>query len=247
MKTAAIVQARFGSTRLPGKILKELSGKPMLWHVVDRLSRAESADAIIIATTNLPEDDRIENFCKENNILFYRGDSEDVLSRYFEAAESFGAENIIRITSDCPLIDPAILDSMTMKYFAERESMQIDYMSNVLKRTFPRGLDAEIFTFEALAKAHLEASSKPEREHVTPYIYNNPVIFRLSNFENEKDFSFYRWTVDTQEDFELIKRIYDSLYTDEKLFLFNDVLKLFNDNPGLIGINQNIKQKELGE
>ncbi len=247
MKTAAIVQARFGSTRLPGKILKELSGKPMLWHVVDRLSRAESADAIIIATTNLPEDDRIEIFCKENNILFYRGDSEDVLSRYFEAAESFGVENIIRITSDCPLIDPAILDSMTMKYFAERKSMQIDYMSNVLKRTFPRGLDAEIFTFETLSKAHREAASKPEREHVTPYIYNNPVKFRLSNFENVKDFSFYRWTVDTQEDLELIKRIYDSLYADEKLFLFNDVLKLFNDNPGLIGINQNIKQKELGE
>lgn len=247
MKTAAIIQARFGSTRLPGKIFKDLCGKPILRHVVNRLSHSKFLDKIIIATTTLPEDDLVEKFCVENNILFSRGSSEDVLSRYYEAAKKFEADIIIRITSDCPVIDPQILDNMIEEFIAINKTEQLDYMSNSIRRTFPRGLDVEIFTFDVLEKIFNEANQTYEREHVTPYIYQHPGIFKIKNFAGEKDYSFHRWTVDTPEDYELIKKIYEALYDPKKIFLFEDILKLFDREPGLIGINQNIKQKKLGE
>lgn len=247
MKTSAIVQARFGSTRLPGKIFKDLYGKPVLWHVVNRLSHSKLLDKIIVATTILPEDDVVEKFCTENNILFSRGSSEDVLSRYYEAAKKFEAEIVIRITSDCPVIDPQILDTMIEKFTAASKTKNIDYMSNSIQRTFPRGLDVEIFTFDVLEKIFNEAIQTYEREHVTPYIYQHPEIFKIKNFAGEKDYSFHRWTVDTPADYELIKKIYDELYDPEKIFLFSDILKLFEQQPDLININQHIKQKRLGE
>lgn len=247
MKASAIVQARFGSTRLPGKIFKDICGKPVLWHVVNRLSHSKLLDKIIVATTILPEDDVVEKFCTENNILFSRGSSEDVLSRYYEAAKKFEAEIVIRITSDCPVIDPQILDTMIEEFTAASKTKNIDYMSNSIQRTFPRGLDVEIFTFDVLEKIFNEAVQTYEREHVTPYIYQHPEIFKIKNFAGEKDYSFHRWTVDTPADYELIKKIYDELYDPEKIFLFSDILKLFEQQPDLININQHIKQKRLGE
>ncbi len=244
---AAIVQARLGSTRLPGKILKEINNKPMLWHVVNRLSHSKLIDKIIVATTDLAEDDQVQNFCEENNFLFYRGSSEDVLSRYYNTAKSFDAKIIVRITSDCPVIDFSIIDKMLKEFISGTRMEKLDYLSNVLTRSFPRGLDTEIFTFTALEKAYNEAIQVYEREHVTPYIYNHPEIFTLRNFSYEKDYSFHRWTVDTQEDFNLIENIYKSLYEKNKMFLFEDILKLFEEHPALIEINQNIQQKKLGE
>lgn len=244
---AAIVQARFGSTRLPGKILKEINHKPMLWHVVNRLSHSKLIDKCIVATTVLAEDDQVQKFCEENNFLFYRGSSEDVLSRYYNVAKSFNAKIIVRITSDCPVIDFSIIDKMLEEFISGTRMERLDYLSNVLTRSFPRGLDTEIFTFAALEKAYNEAIQVYEREHVTPYIYNHPEIFTLKNFSNEKDYSFHRWTVDTQEDFNLIENIYKSLYEKNKMFLFEDILKLFEEHPALIEINQNIQQKKLGE
>lgn len=246
-KIAAIIQARLGSTRLPGKILKEVSGMPILWHVVNRLSYSKLIDEIIIATTDLAEDDRVQDFCERNNILFYRGSSEDVLSRYYETASKFEAGAIIRITSDCPVIDPVIIDRMLEYYLKENLSGSMDYLNNVMPRTFPRGLDTEIFSFRALALAHHDAKQFYEREHVTPYIYNHPEIFTLKSFTSEKDHSAYRWTVDTQEDFLLIEKIYTSLYKKNNLFLLPDILKLFEEQPQLIKINQSVKQKNLGE
>lgn len=246
-KVAAIIQARLGSTRLPGKIFKGISGKPMLWHIVNRLFHSNLIDAIIVATTNLPEDDKVQEFCEMNNILFYRGSSEDVLSRYYEAAAKFKADLIIRITSDCPVIDPLIIDNMLEYFFEENQSIELDYLSNVHPRTFPRGLDTEIFSFNSLTIAHNEATQQYEREHVTPYIYNHPEKFRIKNFVNEKDYSFHRWTVDTQKDFLLIDEIYKTLYTKKKLFLFKDILNLFEKRPDLININQNVQQKKIGE
>lgn len=243
LKVAAIVQARLGSTRLPGKIFKELSGKPMLWHVVNRLSHSKLIDEIIVATTILPEDDRVQEFCEMNNILFYRGSPEDVLSRYYETAKKFEIDIIIRITSDCPVIDPFVVDTLA-EFFLEEK---VDYVSNNIIRTFPRGLDSEIFSFYSLAKAYNEASQQYEREHVTSYIYNHPDLFTFKNFSNKTDYSFHRWTVDTQEDFLLIENIYNALYNEKKLFLFKDILELFEKNPDLIRINQNIQQKKLGE
>lgn len=240
----AIIQARTGSARLPGKVFKTLAGRPMLWHVVDRLSHSKMLDKIIIATTTQPEDDQIEGFCSANNILCYRGSSNDVLSRYYETAKIYNAEIIIRITADCPVIDPYILDDMLKQFINEGN---IDYMSNSILRTFPRGLDAEIFTFATLETTFNEAKLDYEHEHVTPYIYHNPEKFTIKNYVNKTDLSSYRWTVDTSEDFRLIEEIYNSLYQKDKIFLFKDILQLIEKRPELTEINQDIKQKKLGE
>jgi spore coat polysaccharide biosynthesis protein SpsF len=221
-----------------GKIFKTLAGKQMLWHVVNRLSYAKMIDKIIIATTTLPEDDQVEGFCIANNISFYRGSSNDVLSKIYNA------EIVIRVTSDCPVIDPYIIDAMLTQFINEDH---IDYLSNSIRRTFPRGLDAEIFTFSALEKTYNEAKLDYEHEHVTPYIYNNPDKFIIKNYANDTDFSFHRWTVDTEEDFKLIEKIYTSLDKPGNIFLFKDILQLFERRPELIKINQNIKQKKLSE
>jgi spore coat polysaccharide biosynthesis protein SpsF len=237
----AIVQARYGSTRLKGKIFKNLSGKPMLWHVLNRLSYSKLIDKVVVATTTDSLDNNTEDFCKENKIDFYRGSIDDVLTRYYEAALEFEAGIIIRITSDCPLIDPVIVDKMLNEFVNDPNCC--DYLSNVVKRTFPRGLDTEIFSFDALEKAFAEAETGSEREHVTQYIYSHPNLFTIKNYANDVDYSFYRWTVDTEEDFKLIEEIYNSLYTSGELFLFDDVLRLFEKNHSLININKNVKQK----
>lgn len=246
-KITAIIQARVGSTRLPGKIFRNISGKPMLQHVVDRLSFSKFINQIIIATTNLQEDDLVEDFCKRNNFSFYRGSSDDVLSRYYEAAKKFGAQIIVRITSDCPVIDPELIDSMLNDFLSANKSSRLDYLSNVIKRTFPRGLDVEIFSFHALEKIYHEAIDGFELEHVTPYIYLHPEKFSLRNYNNEKDYSFHRWTVDTEEDLKLVSEIYNALYKPGAIFFFRDVLQLFERRPELFSINQNVKQKSLGE
>ncbi len=241
--TSVIIQARLASTRLPGKVLKELCGKPILWHLWNRLSYAINVDNIIVATTVLPEDDSIQYFCDEYKIPFYRGSSNDVLSRYYETAKKFNAETIVRITADCPVVDPAIIDKMIETYRVNKA----DYLSNCITRTFPRGLDAEIFSFSVLERTHCQAALPYEREHVTPYIYHNPETFLLKDFLNTEDASNHRWTVDTEEDYELIKFIYNSLYHKKEIFLLDDILCLFRENPGLIKINQHIEQKNLGE
>lgn len=215
----------------------------MLQHVIERLSFSQILNQTIVATTTLPEDNAVEELCRKNNYSYCRGSSEDVLSRYFEAAKQFGVKIIIRITADCPLIDPRIIDSMLKQYLSNR----VDYLSNITKRTFPRGLDVEIFSFDALAKAHSEANENFEREHVTPFIYRHPERFSISEFVNDKDYSFHRWTVDTEEDFKLVNEIYTALYKLDFIFYFEDVLKLFERRPELLLINQNIKQKSLGE
>ena len=247
MTIAAIVQARIGSSRLPGKILMDLAGKPMLHHVVDRLSYSKLINKTVIATTVLPEDDRTEEYCTANNFNCFRGSSSDVLSRYYEAAVKFGADIIIRITSDCPVIDPIIIDRMLSSFLGSRKEERLDYMSNVIERTFPRGLDAEIFTFPALEKTNREASEDFEREHVTPFIYRHPELFKLRNFSNQPDLSRHRWTVDTEEDLRLIKEIYKELYRPGKLFVSDDILRLFERRPELFSINQKVRQKSLGE
>ena len=247
LKVVAIVQARTGSTRLPEKIFKELSGKPMLWHVVNRLSQSGLINQIVIATTVLSEDDKVQQFSEYNNYSFYRGSSDDVLSRYYEASKYYHADIVVRITADCPVIDPALIDTMLKRYLAQEKSTRPDYFSNVLERTFPRGLDTEIFSYDTLARAHREAILQPEREHVTPYIYNHPDKFIIKNFSSEKDLSFHRWTVDTPEDFLLIEKIYSSLYKKNPLFLFDDILRLFEEKPDLFEINQNVQQKKSGE
>lgn len=244
IKPKIIIQARLGSTRLPNKVLKLVCGKPLLWHVWNRLSTCKNIDQIIIATTDLPEDDLIIKFCEENCISFYRGSADDVLARYYDTAKFYEAETIIRITADCPVIDPVIVDRM-IELFRQEENL--DYLGNTLKLTYPRGLDTEIFTFQTLERTYLEARQQYEREHVTAYMYRHPEIFNLKNYPCHTDQSKHRWTVDTEDDFKLIKEIYNSLYAIKELFLLEDILKLFDERPELININQHIVQKKLGE
>ncbi len=247
MSVVCIMQARTGSSRLPSKILKEVCNKTILQHDIDRLLMSKKIDKLVIATTESKDDDIIIEIAKNNNIGYFRGSENDVLSRYYFAAKKYNAEVVIRVTSDCPLIDPVIIDNMVNKFEHKLETEKIDYLSNKIKMTFPRGLDAEVFTFKALEKTYLEATQDFEKEHVTPYIYLNSDKFKIESYENEVDYSNYRWTLDTVEDFELIKNIYDNIYDENKMFLFYDVLEYINKNPEVSKINEHIVQKQLNE
>ncbi|WP_431029188.1 cytidylyltransferase domain-containing protein [Lysinibacillus sp. LZ02] len=242
MRIVAIIQARMGSTRLPGKILKKVNNKPLLSYQIERLQQSQYINELVIATTIETQDDLIIEFCKENSILYFRGSETDVLSRYYEAALAFKADAIVRITSDCPIIDVQIVDK-TIQHFIESD--KFDYVSNTVERTYPRGLDTEIFSFGALEKAYHEAVLERDREHVTAYFYTNPDVFSMGHIKNDMDYSKYRWTVDTIEDFELIKKIIQALYVKKPLFSLQDTIKVMNENPIWFNINAHIEQKKL--
>jgi len=240
-KLAAIIQARMGSTRLPGKVLAEVGGHPMLWYVIERTRAAKTLDDVIVATTTEPADDIIVAFCRQHGVSCFRGSETDVLDRYYHAACQHDVRIVVRITSDCPLIDPGIVDKTVRAFLAE----QADYASNSLVRTYPRGLDTEVMTAGALETAWREAQQPYQRSHVTPYIYENPEWFRILSVTGEEDYSAYRWTVDTPEDLELVRAIYARF--ESKEFLFSDVLRLMEREPELAEINRSIAQKALHE
>jgi len=244
-KIVAIVQARVTSTRLPGKVFMDIKGKPMIWHVINRLKYSKKLDEIILTIPDTRENDELEKFAKKNNIKYFRGSEKDVLSRYYEAARKFKADIIVRITSDCPLIDPRIVDVVVENHL----NAKANYTSNTLKRTFPRGLDVEVVSFEALEKTHKEATEDYQREHVTSYIYEHPEIFKLESVEAQGKLNRpeLRITVDTEEDFQLIKEIYKHLYKPRKIFYAQDIIDLLETHPRLIKINIKVKQKNLRE
>ncbi|CEH34930.1 cytidylyltransferase domain-containing protein [Romboutsia lituseburensis] len=247
MGVLCIIQARLGSTRLPGKVLKKLSGKSVLEHVIYRVSKSNLIDQIIVATTTNKEDDKIVDECLKIGVNYYRGDENNVLSRYYETAFDKGYETIIRITSDCPLIDPKIIDNMIIDFNNENEKYQLDYLSNSLKETFPRGFDVEIFTFNSLKEAYENATLEYEKEHVTPYIYLNQDKFTIKNYYNSNKYQNYRLTLDTYEDYLVIKNIYDNIYKEDSMFFYEDIISYLNQYPEIANINQHIKQKKLGE
>lgn len=243
MKTVCIIQARMGSTRLPGKVMLDLCGKTVLEHVIQRVKRVKNIDEIVIATTIDKKDNVIVEEAMKCGVKVFRGSEEDVLSRYYYAAKENKADVVVRITSDCPLIDPEITQRTIDYYLINKD--KFDYVSNTLERTFPRGLDTEIFGFKVLEKAFNEATLQPDREHVTPYIWDNPNMFSLGCYKNDVDYSKYRWTLDTEEDFELIKRIYEKLfYLKSNDFSMEDILKVYEKDADLFYINNMIKQKE---
>ncbi|KFL16175.1 acylneuraminate cytidylyltransferase [Geobacillus stearothermophilus] len=243
MKVAAIIQARMGSTRLPGKVLKKVLGKTLLEYQIERVKRAKTIDEIIIATTTKESDDPIVQLCQQLSIPYYRGSEEDVLSRYYEAATKFNVDVVVRLTSDCPIIDPNVIDKVVEHYLENKD--RYDYVSNTLTRTYPRGLDTEVMSYEVLKRVHEEAKELVYREHVTAYIYHHPDQFRLCNVSNEKDESKHRWTVDTEEDFILIKNILETLYPINPLFTLEDVIRILQDKPEWVEINAHIEQKKL--
>jgi len=246
MKKGIIIQARTSSTRLPKKVLLKLpfgSKYTVLDQVINRCKLSKIADDVIIATTTEKEDDVIVKIAKKNNVKFFRGSKEDVLSRYYYAAKENKLDIVIRITSDCPFVDYRILDetiNLILKY-------KLDYASNTLKRTFPHGLDAEAFTFYALEEAHKNAKLKPEREHVTPYIYKKNNKFNAKNYYAPKGFKRpdIRITLDTIEDYTLICSVYDYLWKEEKYFGLKEIIELFNRKSWLLEINKKILQKKV--
>jgi len=236
-----IVQARMGSSRLPGKVMKPLLGEPMLKILLQRLSRVPEINQIIVATTTEPPDRVIVDACAEWGYRTFRGSETDVLDRFYQAAQSLSPDVVIRITSDCPLIEPTLISEMIREF---RKETSVDYLTNTLPpRTFPRGLDTEIFTFAALERAWKEASGEGFREHVTPYFYKNPKKFICKGFFSQKDYSRFRWTVDTSEDYELIKRIYDALGRFD--FGWLEVIDLLKKHPEWSELNANIQQKNV--
>ena len=239
MNIVVIVQARVGSTRLPKKVLKKIKNKMILDYVIERLKSCKKADDIILATTKNKMDDILEKYGIENRVKYFRGNEEDVLSRYYETAKKYGADVIVRITSDCPLIDPEIVDEMIKKHIESKA----DYTSNVIKRTFPRGMDIEIFNFDTLEETYKNANEKYHREHVTPYIQEHPEKFKLQNVEAKEKINRpdIRITVDTKEDFELIKKIL--LHFENINFKVEDIIDFLDKNPELYEINKNVIQK----
>jgi len=241
LKVVVIVQARIGSTRLPNKVIKKIKNKMILDYVIERLNFCKKVNDIIIATTTNNKDDILEKYALENKIKYYRGSEEDVLSRYFYTAKKFKADIIVRITSDCPLIDPDIVDYIIKKHIEKKA----DYTSNVIKRTFPRGLDTEVFNFETLEVTYNNAIQKYQREHVTTYMIEHPEKFTLQNIEARGKLKRpdIRITLDTIEDFKLINKIF--LHFKNLNFKTKDIVNFFNENPKLIDINKNIIQKEV--
>lgn len=236
MRVVAIVQARMGSTRFPCKVMKKILGKAVLIYDIDRIKKMKTICKIVVATTDLKKDDLIAKTIKkyDTNIGVYRGNECDVLDRYYKAAKKFNANIIVRITSDCPLIDPRISD-LVVKTFMENSC---DYCCNNMPRTFPHGLDTEVFSFEALERAWKEAKTPYEREHVTPYIRENPDKFKIINTKNNVDLSQLRWTLDYPEDLEFIAEIYKRLYPSKEIFYMEEVLDVLSKEPWLIEINK---------
>jgi spore coat polysaccharide biosynthesis protein SpsF len=242
-KTVAIIQARMGSTRLPGKVLKNLCGRPVLEHVINRVRQMKQIHDIVIATTCRTQDDIIAELSGRLSVIHFRGSEDDVLSRYYFAAKEIKADHIVRITSDCPLFDPIVGDAVVRFY----QEYGYDIVSNAgaldSKRTFPPGLDTEVFSFPVLENAFRNAKEKYQREHVTPYIYEHP-DHRVFHFNAADDYSHFRWTLDTEEDFQLIQAIYQELYHGGHDFFMNDIVELMNRKPDLVFLNATVFQKK---
>ena len=244
MNIVAIVQARLGSSRLPGKVMKKICGKTVLGHVYERLKLSKYLNDIVIATTDKDEDKKIIGLCEELGINYFVGSEDDVLSRYYNCAKKYNIDLVVRITSDCPLIDSKVLDEMLNFYINNKYDLVTNAGAEIY-RTYPRGLDIEIFSFNLLKIAYLKANQNYEKEHVTPYIYENG--FNIYYYKNDKNYSKYRLTLDTKEDFELINKIYYELYDNNHGFFLEDIIKVLEDNPKLELINKDIKQKKLKE
>lgn len=242
MKLTAIIQARMSSTRLPGKVLKQIGPRSMLAWVVRRTQQARLIDQVVVATTSEPGDEPIVQECAALGVPVYRGSKLDVLDRYYQATLQAKAEAVVRITSDCPLIDPGVADEVCQAFLSARP----DYASNRINRRYPRGLDCEVVTMAALERTWREAAKDYERVHVTPYIYDNPDQFQIVSVENPIDYSQYRWTVDTPEDLAFVRAVTERLGFDLSAG-WQRILDLVEKEPALAEINSHIFQKKIDE
>jgi spore coat polysaccharide biosynthesis protein SpsF len=228
-----VVQARTGSTRLPGKVLAQVRGKTLLEHQMERMLRARSLAEVVVATSIAPADDAIVRVADSRGWAVCRGPEQDVLARYAIVAATFGADPIVRMTMDCPLIDPTVIDCVVETYLAGA----YDLVANNLEPTFPHGLDLEVMSLSALETAHREAATPFEREHVSPFIRDHPERFRLRNVRSPRDLHHLRWTVDYPEDLDFVRAVYEALYRDGGFFTTEDVVALLDRRPEIAAIN----------
>ncbi len=236
----AILQARMQSSRLPGKVMMEILGKPMLALQLERIERCHNIDKLVVAISNQQADDPIAVLCETLSVACFRGSLHDVLDRYYRAAEHYTAKHVVRLTGDCPLCEPAVIDKTIDSHLAECR----DYTSNFHPACFPDGLDIEVFKFEALEAAWQGAQLPSHREHVTAYIYQNPGVFNLGSYSQTPDMSNLRWTVDEAEDFEFVTYIYEALYRDKHDFTCDDILDYCRANPEIFLLNSKYMRNE---
>jgi spore coat polysaccharide biosynthesis protein SpsF len=242
VKTVAIIQARMGSNRLPGKVLKPILGRPMLWHIVQRVRAIPSITEVVVAVPDDEANGVLRSFCSNNGIAFFAGSETDVLDRYYQAAKQFEADPVLRVTADCPLVDPKLIERLIGAY----ESGGYDHIGIAAgagaqlldKKLFPDGLDAECFGFSALERSWHAATDPRDREHVTRYMWSNKNIFRCGNITADVDFPKLRLTVDHPEDFELITKIYEALYSERRPFELSEVISFLKNNPGVSNLNR---------
>lgn len=240
MNVLALLQARVSSTRLPGKVLKPILDVPMILRQVERIQMAKSIDKLVVATSNDSSDDALEMLCRKNNISCFRGSLNDVLDRFYRAAVEYKPLHVVRLTGDCPLIDPTIIDQVIHLHLTQNN----DYTSNNHPPTFPDGLDVEVVKFSCLEVAAREATRSSEREHVTPFFYTHPERFKVENYAGREDLSALRWTVDESEDLALVEAIYSALYPVNPMFKMPDVLALLKTRPALAKLNSKFTRNE---
>jgi spore coat polysaccharide biosynthesis protein SpsF len=231
-----------GSTRLPGKVLKDLAGQPMLAHVVERTRRAHSLDEVVVATTQLPADNVIEQLCSQRSWLCFRGSENNVLDRYYRAALEFGAELVVRVTSDCPLIDPELIDIHVGRL--KNRWSEVDFVTNMARQTFPLGLAVEAMPIDVLARMKRMSQTDTLREHVTALAYVKPEWFRIDHIVSPTDLSHMRWTVDTAEDLEFARLVFQHFGHDR--FSWEEVLAVLEGNPDWADLNRHVVQKTVG-
>ncbi len=237
----AIIQARMDSTRLPGKVMKKILGRPMLWYLINRLQQAQLIDKIIIATTDKENNTPILELAESLGLDSYAGSENDVLDRYYQTAKKYGAETIARITADCPLIDPALVDNVIRQYMESTD--KLDYVQSGI--SYPDGIvETSVFSFTLLEKAWQEAKLPSEREHVTPYFWKNPNLFRVLTIENNEDLSDMRLTVDDEADFQLVSELFRNLYKEGEIFHMGEILDLLKERPDLLKLNEQTVRNE---
>jgi spore coat polysaccharide biosynthesis protein SpsF len=240
MKIIAFLQARMGSARLPGKVLKPLLGAPMLIRQIERVRRSCLIEKLVVVTSVDASDAALADVLSQAGVVIFRGSLDDVLDRFYQAAKPYQPEHVVRLTGDCPLTDPTLIDEAINAHLCS----EADYTSTALNPTYPDGLDVEVIRFSALERAWRETDSPSTREHVTPYIYHHPELFRLKSVEQLENMSDLRWTVDEPADFVFVERVYGELYPVNPFFAMSDVLVLLEKRPELLKINTQFKRNE---
>jgi spore coat polysaccharide biosynthesis protein SpsF len=241
MKIVAIIQARLNSKRLPNKTFAFIVGFPLIWHVVNRIKKSKMINQIVIATSNQKSDDKLIDWCINNGIKYFRGSEDNVLERFYFASSKFKADVVVRITADDPFKDPLIIDDVIKLLI--RENLDFAYNNN--PPSFPEGLDAEVFTFFALEYAWKNVKESFEQEHLTQYLYRHPQLFRQKNYFNEKDFSYLRWTIDSEEDLKMTREVYKRLFKVNDVFLTKEILELLKNEPWIQEINRNVERSAM--